>query len=66
MDADILNTIEEIRGYTFVAMIAIVVWVTIKSIQLIYPFLYRFSDNIHNFVLDLNYKSLKKEELKGL
>ena len=64
MESDILNTLETIRGYIFVTMAVIVIFVSIKIFQSLFPFVFSFSERLDNFLLDTNYKLFNQGKTK--
>ena len=63
MEADILNTLETIRGYSFVTMALVVIFLSIKIFQIIFPFIFSFGDKLDSFLIDTNYKLLNQGKI---
>ena len=61
METDILKTLQEIRGYAFITMVAIVIFVATKIIQIVDPSIFNKFDSL---TLDAHYKLLNQGNTK--
>jgi hypothetical protein len=64
METDILKTLQEIRGYAFITMVAIVIFVATKIIQIVAPSIFNFRKKFESLTLDAHYKLLNQGNTK--
>jgi len=64
METDILKTLQEIRGYAFITMVAIVMFVSTKFIQIVAPYIFNFRKKFDSLTLDAHYKLLNQGNTK--
>lgn len=64
MEIDILKTLQEIRGYAFITMVAIVIFVVTKIIRIVAPPIFNFRKKFDSPTLDAHYKLLNQGNTK--
>ena len=60
MESDILNTLETIRGYSFALMCIIALYIFIKILQIILPYVFSYNEKLETFIINGNYKLLNQ------
>jgi tetratricopeptide (TPR) repeat protein len=63
MESDILNTLETLRGYSFALLCIISLYIFIKILQIILPYVLSYSDKLDDFIINTNYKLLKEGKI---